>query len=284
MPCLIEAFERMRSHGLIAVRECYCPGCGPDEMLEVVRRWRDEDREPRGFVHVGAWDPPTPVAEPRVPLVFGSVAGDDLSYRAPAGRAVGGVVAACLDEEGAPYEWDRTPGSPILVPADGSVSGIPPGSSRHAIESSEEHRAVRAPMYPESAFDTLPGNPVRLLNVAGLRRPDVRAPHLRGYRRRPRVGDRVKLGFAVQDALAPKALRELGTVARRVQVEAMWVEVTAVPGEHPAGVYRGELTNAPVFLAPARVCLGSPVNFTADQVYPAATPFGGRPGRYAPRG
>jgi hypothetical protein len=277
MASLIKAFEQMRLRGLIAKLECLCECCGQEKIQGLARQWRDEDRGPRGFVHVGEWRPAS-VAEARVPLVFGTADGDTPSYRGRDCLAVGKIVAACLDEQNIPYAWDRKPGSPIFLPADGSVSGIPTGG-QHVIEVSEDHRAFRAPAYPESAFDGIAGNPVRLLNVAKLRGLKVKAPHLNGPRRRPRVGDEVKLGFLVRDALAPEALKEMGEMAHSVQIEAMWVEVTSIRGHYPECVYRGELVNVPVLLDPAKVRVGSPVNFTDDQVYPAATTARSRPRR-----
>jgi hypothetical protein len=49
----------------------------------------------------------------------------------------------------------------------------------------------------------------------------------------------------------------------------MWIEVTSILGEPPQQwAYRGELLSVPLLLDPAKVRVGSPVNFTADQIYP----------------
>ena len=98
-------------------------------------------------------------------------------------------------------------------------------------------------------------------------RPQV--VYLRGPRREPRVGDHVKLGFLVRDAVGPLARGESADIADRVQLEAMWVGVTSVVRTSPEPVYRGELLNVPVFLDPGKVRIGSRVDFTADHVYPA---------------
>src|SRR5437016_2432979 len=99
MWCLIEAFKQMRRRGLLAKRECYCEHCAQNLFPKFGRRKKTKQGEFRGFVHVGEWDPP-PSAEPvRVPLAFGTMTGDRISYRDAACLEVGKVVAACLDEQ-----------------------------------------------------------------------------------------------------------------------------------------------------------------------------------------
>jgi hypothetical protein len=266
MPCLIEAFKQMRDRGLIAKRECYCEHCGQEIMLQEVQQSNDKT-EYRGFVHVGGWTKQSSQEDFRVPLVFGRVKYDTIVYHDPACLEVGEVVANCLDQQGIRYEWDRTPGSPILVLADDDLSGVPGAGLHHAIEVDENIQTFRVPMYPESMFDKVGRNPVRLLNVTKLRRK-MDIPHMRGPVKRPRVGDEVTLGFLAADAFAPQAREKYGELINRMRVESMCVEVTSVLGNYPACVYRGELLNAPDLIDPAVLRIGSPVNFTFDQVFP----------------
>jgi hypothetical protein len=269
MPSLTKAFNQMRRRGLIATRECYCERCGEESVLDAAQRWRDKQREVRGFVYVGEWGPFQTEEEVRVPLVFGLVTGDTVTHNDPGCVPVGEVVAECLRGQGIRYEWDEVPGSPILVNVDERLSGVPLGGHRHnEIPLDENHRVFRSPRLPDSAFDRIEGNPVRLLNLATLRRLNADPPHLRGPRPEPRVGDHVKLGFLVRDTVAPAARKEVGDMMGRLQLEAMWVEVTSVVRTSPEPVYRGELVNVPVFLDPGKVRLGSPVDFTSDHVYP----------------
>jgi Domain of unknown function (DUF6891) len=115
MASLKKAFNRMGRRGLIAKPECYGEHDGRQKILATARRWRKGQRKVRGFVHVGTPDPAPSAGETRVPLVFGLVAGDTLVYRGRRCVPVGEAVAACLAEQGLPYEWDRVPGHPILV-------------------------------------------------------------------------------------------------------------------------------------------------------------------------
>jgi hypothetical protein len=239
-------------------------------VREAAHRWRQKDREPVGFVHVGEWKPQPSADELRIPLIFGSMTDEGVAQGDPGSRDVGEVVADCLERQGIRYAWDGAPGRLVIL-ADRTLSGIPLPSGHHAVELDDGLRALLSRGYPDRAFESVADNPVRLLNVTELRRLNVPAPHLLGPRRCPGVGDRVKLGFLVRDALDPEALRELGEQARRLQIEAMWVEVTNVRGRHPNSFYRGELLDEPLFLDPARVRVGSPVEFTADHVYPAET-------------
>ena len=269
MPSLTKAFNQMRRRGLIAKRECYCERCGEQAVLEAAQRWRAKHKEVRGFVHVGEVHSSETGEQIRIPLVFGLVTGDTVTHCDPGCVPVGEVVAECLKEQGIRYEWDRVPGHPILMRADRFVSGLPVGGRPHEVWSGDGLRALRGPLYPDSACDRIEGNPVRLLNLAEVRRLGIDSTGTCGPRREPRVGDHVKLGFLVWDAVAPLARRECGDIADRVQLESMWVEVTSVVRTSSGPVYRGELLNAPVFLDPAKVRVGSSVDFTADHVYPA---------------
>jgi hypothetical protein len=49
--------------------------------------------------------------------------------------------------------------------------------------------------------------------------------------------------------------------------EWLWFEVTAVEGAWPNAVYHGELCNRPVFISPARLRPGVPVEFRPGHVY-----------------
>jgi hypothetical protein len=268
MPCLIEAFKDMRRQGLIAKRQCYCEHCGQDVIRKAIRRSRAKQRDVRGFVHVGECQAQS-LEEMRVPLVFGSVTGEEVASNDPGCLVVGEVIARCLEKQDIQFEWDRVPGHPILVVADHFLTGIPGGGHLHAIDVSDDHRAYHTYLYPGSVFDRIEGNPVRLLNLAKLRRLNIPAPHLNGPLWQPCVDDQVKLGFYVPDAIAPLARRELGDMVRGIQLEAMWVEVTSVVSTRPKRILRGELTCVPVFIDPARLRIGSPVDFIADMVYPA---------------
>jgi hypothetical protein len=272
MSSLIEEFKEMRRRGLIAKREVYCEHCSPGMMLKAAHRGRDKHRDIRGFVHLGEWEPVTNLTDARVPVVFGSVTGDAVAYNEAECIAIGEVVADCLKEEGIPYEWDEVLGSPILVKVDHSISGLPSAGHQHESPLGEDHSAFRSPRLPDSVFDKIGENPVRLLNLAKLRRVKLDAPHQRGRVLRPRVGDSVKLGFLVWDAVAPQAREECGDMIDRLQLEAMWVEVTSILKKSPECVYRGELVNRPFFIDPAKLRIGSPVEFTAEHVYPVEKP------------
>jgi hypothetical protein len=240
-------------------------------MLQAAQRLRNKHKEPRGFVHIAEWEPPQSMDVLRVPLIFGTIAGETVTYRDHDCLGIGDMVADCLDREGIRYEWDREPGRPILIIDDESLTGMPEGDSHQAIHISEDHQVFRTPGYPECAFDKLAGNPVRLLNISKLRQLNGNVPHLRGSVKVPRVGDRVKLGFRIADAVSPKAREECGEAVDRIQTESMWVEVTRLLGRDPQCVFRGELLNAPVFIDPAKLRIGSPVNFTVEQIYPIET-------------
>jgi hypothetical protein len=269
MPSLTKAFKQMRRRGLIAEREYYCEHCGEQVVLEAARQWREEQREVRGFVRIGECGASRTRDQARVPLVFGSVAGDTLVSDDPGSLAVGEVVAECLKEQGIRYEWGRVPGSPILVMADNSLSGVPVGGHGYNdIPLGENHRAFLSPYIPDGAFDRIEGNPVGLLNLPRMRRLNIDPPHLRGPLGRPRVGDHVELGFRIGDAVAPAARREFGEMMDRLDLESMWVEVTGVAGKGPEGACRGELLNVPLFIDPAKLRIGSPVSFTPENVYP----------------
>src|SRR5262249_71078 len=69
-------------------------------------------------------------------------------------------------------------------------------------------------------------------------------------------GDHVKLGFRVN-----KRFRKV------LGGEWMWVEVTTRDGPGPDTVYRGELCNIPVYIDPADLCLGAPVEFRPEFIY-----------------
>jgi len=184
--------------------------------------------------------------------------------------SVGQIVAECLAAEGIQYEWDGTAASPILVRPDPSLTGISPKNQQEVQEvyRTQDHRFLDTGRLPETVFDSIEGNPVRILNIARLRAQKLDYPLPRGSRRQPKVGDTVKLGFHVPGAVHPLAREECGEVADLVQVESMWVEVTFVEDRDSQRLYRGELTGMPLFIDPARLRLGSPVSFTAEHVYP----------------
>src|SRR5262249_34842953 len=112
-----KAFNQMRRRGLIAECECYCEHCGQHKML-AAQRGSERPGDGRGFVHLAELDQVPTLEQVRVPLVFGLVTGDTVTYREPACISVGEVVAECLRERDISYEWDRVLGSPILVVAE----------------------------------------------------------------------------------------------------------------------------------------------------------------------
>jgi hypothetical protein len=281
MPSLIKAFKQMRRRGLIAKRECYCQHCSEEMMLEAAKRWSAKQKEVFGFVHLGEWDSAPTLEQVRIPLVFGSLTEWQVLDSGPDSLAVGEIVAECLNDQGIRYEWKKVPGTPILLKMEPSLAGVPGAGHHHrdAIPLGDNYRAVRTPRLPESSFDRMEGNPVRLLNLATLRRLNVDVPYLHGPVQNPCVGDHVKLGFLVADAIAPHAREQLGDLVDRMQLEAMWVEVTSIAGKDPHCVYRGELLNVPHFIDSEHLRIGSPVTFTAEQVYPAEEGTGALTGR-----
>jgi hypothetical protein len=206
--------------------------------------------------------------EPRIPLIFGTIEGETITYHDHDCLAIGDIVADCLTREGIRYEWDREPGSPILIVDDGSITGIPEGDSHQAIHISEEHQVFRIPAYPECAFDKLASNPVRLLNLWKLLELNAHVLHYPRYIKVPLVGDRVKLGFLIADAPSPQARKQFGEAMDCIQTENMWVEVTGLLSNDPQWAFRGELLDMPVLIDPAKLRIGSPVNFTVEQIYP----------------
>jgi hypothetical protein len=269
MPSLSKAFKEMRRKGLIAKRECYCEHCGKEKMLEEVQSWREKKKDIRGFGHLGECEGAASLEEARIPLLFGPVKGSSILYHDPDCQRVGEIVAECLREEGIRYEWDGVSDSPILILPGKSLTWLPVPHKHQPLYQDEEHRLLRAHGLPDSAFDTIADNPVRLLNVSRAKRLRIDDPRLHGTVKRPRVGDRIKLGFLVSGAVAPLARKELGEMADRLQLESMWVEVTSAKGKYPHCTFRGELTNAPYFIDPGKLRIGSPVDFTPGHVYPA---------------
>jgi hypothetical protein len=272
MPSLYEAFKHMRRKGLAARMARYCEDCARKLLPPVARRLRERKGKVLGFAHLREWDELSSPEEFRVPIAFGTLAGDRLIYRHPGCLAVGDLVAACLDRAGIDFEWDRRPGSAILAVRDGSLPEVPAGGGHQPVLSDEGHETFRSAAVPDGALDRLGGNPVRVVNLEAVRRLGLDLPCLDGPRPSPEVGDDVKLGFHVRDAVAHLACRALGGLIDRMQLEAMWVEVTGASGTGPVQSFRGELLNVPRFIDPARLRIGSPVEFTAEHVYPAESP------------
>jgi hypothetical protein len=69
-------------------------------------------------------------------------------------------------------------------------------------------------------------------------------------------GDHVKVGFRVDASFRPK-----------FQGEWMFLEVTAIEGDWPNAVYRGELCNTPFYIDPATLRVGQSVEFSARHIY-----------------
>jgi hypothetical protein len=97
MPSLTKAFKQMRRRGLVAEREYYCEHCGEQVVLEAARQWREEQREVRGFVRIGECGASLTPDQARVPLVFGSVAGDTLVSDDPGTPNPQGRIATTLE-------------------------------------------------------------------------------------------------------------------------------------------------------------------------------------------
>jgi hypothetical protein len=126
------------------------------------------------------------------------------------------------------------------------------GDHHETIELDEHHQVRRSGNLPQGAFEMIEGTPVKLENLARMRNLNVLPPHLQGRQKRPRRDDRVKLGFVVEDAIAPKVLKEFSEIRCPVQTENMWVEVTSIRGMYPNNVFRGELMNKPLRHLPAK--------------------------------
>jgi hypothetical protein len=77
-------------------------------------------------------------------------------------------------------------------------------------------------------------------------------------------GDHVKVGFVCPP----------GSPAR---AEWMWLQVTAVEGDWPGALYRGRLCNRPLYLDPATIRPGQPVEFRAGHIYAVVRDSSDRP-------
>ena len=265
MPSLVEAFKLMNNRGLVASCLCYCEQCGQEKMLQAAYQCRAKHMNFSGFAHLGEWNEQSTIEGLRIPVRFGTVDGETLHYDDPDCLAIGEIVSECLNECGIQHEWDRVPGSPVLVQADETLTEIPMGDHHEPIELDEDHRGYRARKIPSEAYDAIEGNPIKLQNLAKMRDLGLLPPHLQGRQKRPRRGDRVKLGFLVEGAVAPSVPREVSDL---VQTESMWVEVTSIRGTYPNNLFHGELQNKPVVIDPAKLRRGSPISFTQDNVYP----------------
>jgi hypothetical protein len=110
---------------------------------------------------------------------------------------------------------------------------------------------------------------VQIENIAeARRRRGIATDGLERAIQSVREGSIIKLTFQTEGVLPPG----LADQARREgwpppAGESMWVEVTGISGEGPARVFRGELRNRPAFIDPAKLRLGSPVSFTAEQIH-----------------
>src|SRR5262249_9880623 len=81
--------------------------------------------------------------------------------------------------------------------------------------------------------------------------------------------DRPGLWALVDPRLLPGGLRKLAfraDPALPFESESMWVLVTAVEGDWPTTVYRGELDNTPLCIDPAVLRLGQPVEFRGEHI------------------
>jgi hypothetical protein len=108
----------MVREGLIARPTCFCELCGSQELLKEAKRWRQQDRPVKGYVHVGEFDPSEDLDDIRIPIVFGWTDGMTLQLTGPECGKVGRIVASCLEQHRIPYEWDGCPGKPILINLD----------------------------------------------------------------------------------------------------------------------------------------------------------------------
>jgi hypothetical protein len=167
----------MNRRGLIALRGWYSEDRMQARVLKAARRRRDKGRQARGFAYLGGAVPDTAPEKGLIPLAFGALAGDALALDGPGWLEVGEAVAACLDEQGIPYAWDRTPGAPILLRPDPSVYGLPDHAPQAPPAGRPKGRRTRyAGVYDYPAE----GNPALLKNLAEERRLGITPPNLQG--------------------------------------------------------------------------------------------------------
>lgn len=268
MSNLVKAFDSMNRRGLFAYCQCYCDLCSQTQFAEALQQYFGKGVDVRGIVHLGTNNAPAHQKDFRIPILFGSLVDGKLVYDDPNDFSIGESIARCLQQEGIRYEWNKVPGSPIFVKVTNQLTGVPANDQHSKITLPDGNLVFRAPQYPDEALDSIKGNPLKLVNLATLRRLKVDAPCLQGSRMLPRVGDKVKLGFFVQGSVAPLARQECGDLVDRIHVESMRVEVMDVVGEAPRCIYHGELLDVPIFIDPAKLRIGSPVNFTPEHVYP----------------
>lgn len=269
MPHLIHAFDQMAREGLIAHPQCCCEGCGRLKAMEKARQRRNQDKPIRGYVFVGEFGRGS--ATCRIPLHFGWTDGYKVDSQHVEAMAAGRIVMTCLDEHGVRYEWGGRPDAPIFVKAENDLEGIPEPGHQHLLLDTMNKEVFIVPAFSDAVFEPFEGNPVRLLNLAHLRERKLDAPPLRGPLWRPRVNDRVQLGFHVWDAVTLKESPELDGLARLIQVESLWVDISSCQDYSGRRLYVGELATDPLFIDPARLRVGSLVLFTPNQVFPVAS-------------
>jgi hypothetical protein len=262
MPDLVKAFKSMCNHGLVAVCEYLCEGCASTAIAGRVRSHVRDKKRIRGFVHIGGSETCLVGGDTHIKLLFGTTASNNKYSRASV--SVGRVIAQCLAKENIAYNWDHVPGSPIYVNVEPSLEGISENLHGHdaygglAVRSGAE--------VPDSAWDLVSNNPVRISNCETIQRLGVGGPSTRKVSGPPSLAKEVKIGFCIQDATHPEAAKEIGPSVH-LQTELMWVEVTNIQTTDSGPMYRGELTNAPVLIDPTVLRIGSPITFTEAHVY-----------------
>ena len=273
MASLTKAFEHMDQRGLIAIQERFCDQCASWIFGELATKLELEKSMQIGYVYVGARQSKSIGDTFEIPLPFGIIEGNEIYIRQAGSLPIGDVICECLEEEGIDFKWDRNPTSQILVKANSDLEGIPELTNHYHDDDDDEDiddqpQIYAHPELPDHFYDRVGSNPVRLLNIARAQRNGIALPLIHGPLVRPRRGDIIKLGFHAGDAPAPRAFEVLGDFAHKYRIESMWVEVTKLVGPVTCRKYRGELTNAPVFIDPAKLRVGSPVVFTSQHIYP----------------
>jgi len=290
MSSLLEAFQALSRRGIIALcDECYHRDSVRDVLFAEAERWSRNNRKVRGFAYLHERDLSLPEREFCLAILFGFFGADRLFYHDPDSVRLGKWITRCLERQLIPYEWNGQPTGCIVIPGDGSIAGVPSNfqkstgpflsSNRTLLDSifdeqqiDDEVSTLRCTGFPdlsECVFDSFAGNPVRLLNVARVRRIGVGRWKWRRPTQTPRVDDLVKLSFLVSDAPAPEVLVAIANATAAVKMpttEGMWVKVRSVQPSDMQPIYRGELRHEPMFIDSSKLRIDSTVYFTAEHV------------------
>jgi hypothetical protein len=268
MKSVTKAFAKMRAQKLIAQQVVLCGCCASKLIREAEQIVRQHGAQVDGFVYFGECKASIG-DEVFLPLVFGLFDEDNQISHTVDRLGIGEIIAACLDEEGIEYRWNRVIGEPILVIPDQSLEGAPQQATIETNRYRDDVDLTPVPELPEDVFDQVGGNPVGLLNVTKVRQNRINMSTLLGTLRQPRVGSVVKLGFCVTDALSPVIAEQMGQRAQLIQLENMHVEVTSIIGEKKDRTYKGELIDDPEAIDLTKLRIGSPIEFRPDHVFPS---------------